>query len=90
VAAEELKYRIQSLCPEVSRKAVDDFFNRMDEDYFATFSPDEIATHIRMSQALDSRHRVQVRVTPEPHRPGELDIIIVGFDYLSEFSIFAA
>jgi glutamate-ammonia-ligase adenylyltransferase len=60
----------------------------MDEDYFATFSPDEIATHIRMSQALDSRHRVQVRVTPQPHRPGELDIIIVGFDYLSEFSIF--
>ncbi len=58
----------------------------MDEDYFATFSPEEISTHIKMSCALDTKHPVQSRITPR--RDGEFDIIIVGFDYLAEFSIF--
>ncbi len=62
----------------------------MDGDYFATFSPEDIATHIQMSCGLDMEHRIQVRVV---RRSGslpeaEFDIIIVGFDYLSEFSIF--
>jgi glutamate-ammonia-ligase adenylyltransferase len=88
VAAEDLKDRIKSLCPEVSSKVVADFFSRMDEDYFATFSPEEIATHIRMSVALDPRHRVQVRITPARDGIGHFDIVIVAFDYPSEFSIF--
>src|SRR2546429_8434937 len=60
----------------------------MDDDYFTTFSPEEIATHIRMSSGLGSKHRVQVRVRPRPSSSGAFDIVIVGFDYLSEFSIF--
>src|SRR5438552_9277177 len=63
----------------------------MDDDYFTTFSPEEIATHIRMSSGLGSKHRVQVRVSPRPATDtgaAAFDIIIVGFDYLSEFSIF--
>jgi [glutamine synthetase] adenylyltransferase / [glutamine synthetase]-adenylyl-L-tyrosine phosphorylase len=58
----------------------------MDEDYFETFSPEEISTHIRMSSKVDSRHRVRVGITSQ--RAGEFDIVIVGYDYLSEFSIF--
>jgi glutamate-ammonia-ligase adenylyltransferase len=83
----ELKRRIQGLCPEVDRELIDDFFARMDEDYFTTFSPEEIASHIRMSTGLDSKHRVQVRVTGSSST-AEFEIVIVGFDYLSEFSIF--
>src|SRR5438552_17416034 len=61
----------------------------MDEDYFTTFSPEEISTHIRMTSELDPKHGVRVRVTPGPSgRGGEFEIVIVGFDYLSEFSIF--
>src|SRR5262245_21556204 len=60
----------------------------MDEDYFTTFSPEEIASHIRMSTGLDSKHRVQVRVTARRSSTAEFEIVIVGFDYLSEFSIF--
>src|SRR5262249_30264373 len=59
----------------------------MDEDYFTTFSAEEIALHIRMSSRLDSKERVHVRVTPRPSSMGEFEIVIVGFDYLSEFSI---
>ena len=60
----------------------------MDDDYFTTFSPEEIATHIRMSAGLGSKDRVGVRVRRRASSPDAFDIIIVGFDYLSEFSIF--
>ncbi|MGH9844301.1 MAG: hypothetical protein ACREEM_36725, partial [Blastocatellia bacterium] len=86
VISAESKQAIETLCPEVGQEIIQDFFARMDEDYFATFSPEEISTHIKMSCALDPERPVQCRVTPR--REGELDIIIVGFDYTAEFSIF--
>jgi UTP:GlnB (protein PII) uridylyltransferase len=85
----ESKQLIESFCADVDKQVVGDFFARMDVDYFATFSPEEVSTHIRMASRLDSKHRVHVRVTPRgPAISGEFDIVIVGFDYLSEFSIF--
>jgi [glutamine synthetase] adenylyltransferase / [glutamine synthetase]-adenylyl-L-tyrosine phosphorylase len=86
VISAESKQAIESLCPEVSEEIIQDFFARMDEDYFATFSPEEISTHIRMSCALDPEHPAQCRITQRDE--DEFDIIIVGLDYLSEFSIF--
>ncbi|HEY8460967.1 MAG TPA: hypothetical protein VIM99_11335 [Blastocatellia bacterium] len=82
----ESKQAIESLCPEVGKEAVDDFFARMDEDYFATFSPEEISTHIRMSCELDAERPAQCLITPRGS--DEFDVVIVGYDYLSEFSIF--
>ena len=82
----ESKQAIESLCPEVGKEVIQDFFARMDEDYFATFSPEEISTHIKMSCALARERPAQCLVTPRG--PGEFDIVIVGYDYLSEFSIF--
>ena len=86
--SEESKQTIQSLCSDVGKDVIEDFFARMDDDYFTTFSPEDIATHIRMASGLGSKQRVQVRVTPRQSSGGTFDIIIVGFDYLSEFSIF--
>ena len=83
---QESKQTIESLCPEISKEIVQDFFARMDEDYFATFSPEEISTHIGMSCGLGPENPVQCRITPRGE--DEFDIIIVGYDYLSEFSIF--
>jgi len=89
VITAESKQTIESLCAGIDKDAVQDFLVRMDEDYFTTFSPEEISTHIRMTSELDPKHRVRVRVTPGPsRRDGEFEIVIVGFDYLSEFSIF--
>jgi glutamate-ammonia-ligase adenylyltransferase len=91
VINEESKQSIQMLCSDVGTDIIQDFFVRMDDDYFTTFSPEEIATHIRMSSGLGAKLRVQVRVSPRPARSpgaGTFDIIIVGFDYLSEFSVF--
>src|SRR5262249_20798546 len=78
---------IEALCTGVDNGVLQDFFTRMDEDYFSAFSPEEIASHIRMSCDVESRHPLRVRVTPRPAGDGEFDVIIVGFDYLSEFSI---
>src|SRR5262245_50188780 len=85
----ESRRAIESLCPAVSPEVIQDFLSRMDDDYFLTFSPEEISSHIRMSCNLDSAHPVQLRVSPRESGSGnEFDIVIVGFDYLSEFSIF--
>ncbi len=87
--SEESKQAIAALCPEVDRRVMQDFFARMDEEYFATFSPEEISTHIRMSCGLVREHPVQLRVTTRPSGAGrEFDIVIVGLDFLSECSIF--
>ena len=83
---EELKQSIASLAPELSRELLDTFFARMDEEYFLTFSPQEIATHLRLASALSSDSPIQVRITPQ--QSGELEIVIVGFDYLGQFSMF--
>ncbi len=81
----ELKETIETLCPEVDREIIRDFFARMDEDYFSNFSQEEICTHLSMSSALNPGHPVECKV--KPRGEGEFDIVIVGLDYMSEFSI---
>src|SRR5438128_7303971 len=58
----------------------------MEEDYFRTFTPAAIATHLRMASALSTDAPVQVRITPQEHN--EFEIVIVGFDYFGQFSMF--
>jgi glutamate-ammonia-ligase adenylyltransferase len=82
----ESKPIIESLCPGVDKQFIQDFLDRMDDDYFARFSPNEISNHIQMSVGLEPKQPVEVRVTRR--HGGEFDISIVGFDYRSEFSIF--
>jgi len=88
VTGTELKKAIEALCPEVDREVIQDFFARMDEDYFTTFSPEEISKHIALSTKLDADHRIRVRITPHANAAREFSIVIVGFDYLAEFSVF--
>ncbi|MBO0800371.1 MAG: hypothetical protein J2P31_16240, partial [Blastocatellia bacterium] len=81
----ELKSTVETLCPDIEGGFIAEFFARMDEDYFAAFSAEEIARHVKMSHSLDTSHTVRCRFVPRDG--GEFDIIIVGFDYLSEFSL---
>src|SRR5262245_42817533 len=84
----ESKNTIEALCSGVHKEVIEDFFARMDDDYFSTFSPQEIASHIRMSSELSPKRPVQVRVARRDTPSDQFDVIIVGFDYLSEFSVF--
>jgi len=69
----------------VRSRFVDDFLERMDDDYFETFTPEEIAEHLHMSSAIDPEHQTTVKIEALPH--GEFKIVIVGYDYASGFSI---
>ncbi len=73
------------LCPEVRSEFIEDFFARMDADYFETFSPDQISTHLQMSSKVDRDNRVVVHIAAQ--NEGEFDIVIVGYDYPSGLSI---
>src|SRR5262245_20774718 len=84
----ESKKTVEALCTGIDREVVHDFFARMDEDYFTTFPPEEVSKHIALSCRLDSDHRIRVRITPDASASGEFSIVIVGFDYLAEFSMF--
>jgi [glutamine synthetase] adenylyltransferase / [glutamine synthetase]-adenylyl-L-tyrosine phosphorylase len=86
VSYEELKQSIASALPELSRELLETFFARMEEEYFLTFSAPEIATHLRLASALSADAPIQVRIVSQNN--GEFEIVIVGFDYLGQFSMF--
>lgn len=81
----ELKRAIETLCPDLHPETIEDFFCRMDQDYFSLYTPFEISTHIRLSCTLDPEHPVKLMIIPR--EKGRFDIIIIAFDYFSEFSI---
>jgi len=82
----ELKQKIQSLCPEATQDCLNEFFARMDSDYFVTFAPEAIANHVQLSSSLNEERLVRLQITPTGN--SEFEIVIVGFDYLAQFSIF--
>jgi glutamate-ammonia-ligase adenylyltransferase len=86
VKSENDRKVIEDLCAGVGRKLIEEFFARMDEGYFASFPPEKIASHIQMSAGLSPRNPIQIQVIPATGN--EFEITVVGFDYLSEFSIF--
>ncbi|MBI5673992.1 MAG: hypothetical protein HZC50_12320, partial [Nitrospirae bacterium] len=43
---------VRPLCPDVAPEILDDFFNRMDPEYFRRFEPPAIAAHIRSTAQL--------------------------------------
>jgi glutamate-ammonia-ligase adenylyltransferase len=88
VTSEKNKETIQKLCAGLDRRLVEEFFARMDEDYFASFAPEKIAEHIQMAAGLGPKNPIQIQVAPQSGAGNEFEITVVGFDYLSEFSIF--
>lgn len=78
--------KIVALFPtEPDRQAVQDFISGMDRDYFSVYTPREIRTHIQLSRGLNAEHPVRVKITPRGK--DRFNIVIVAFDFFSEFSI---
>ena len=88
MAREQDKETIQNLCAGVDVKVINDFFARMDEDYFTNFPPEKVAGHMQMAARLNVRQPIQIQVVPEVGASSDFEVTVVGFDYLSEFSIF--
>ena len=80
-----LRIEVARLCPRVAPEVLDDFFDQLDEDYFALFSAAQIADHVRLVPVIDDKHPLQVRVTPRDD--ASADILLVGYDLVGEFAL---
>jgi glutamate-ammonia-ligase adenylyltransferase len=76
---------VAAACPEVDPAAVRDFLSRMDPEYFALFTADEVARHVRLSTTLDEEHPARVEVVGRGDR--RYDVVVVGLDYFGGLSI---
>ena len=85
MTTDKSKQTLRLLCAGLRNEFVEDFLSRMDEDYFETFTPDQIAAHVELSSRVDTDHKVVVRIASTGE--GDFEIIIVGYDYPSGFSI---
>jgi glutamate-ammonia-ligase adenylyltransferase len=85
MARSDLLKKMLKLAPDLDPKTVEDFFSRMDRDYLSLYPPKEIAAHLRLLASLDSEHPVRLKIVLRGLR--RFEIIVVAFDYFSEFSI---
>ena len=83
--ADDLLHTITSLCPDVDQEIVTDFLRRMDPDYLSTFDPSQIAQHVGLAARLDPDHPSHLAITER--KDGSFDLIVVAYDYFSEFAI---
>jgi glutamate-ammonia-ligase adenylyltransferase len=85
VTSDKSKQTVRSLCAGIRKQFVEDFLSRMDEDYFETFSAEEIAVHIELSSQVDTQRRVVIRILSTQEE--DFEITIAGYDYPSGLSI---
>lgn len=81
----ELQQGVSQHCPAISSELLDDFFAQLDRHYFASFSLEEIATHVALLADVDPEHPVRVRIRPLD--TGQIEIVIVAYDLFGEFSL---
>lgn len=76
--------RVRPLCPNVGEDILQDFFSRMDPEYFQRFDPPIIASHIRLAAQLNADHPCMM--TFSESQDTRFEITIVAYDYFSEFA----
>jgi len=72
-------------CPDLGEDTIRDFVKRMDPDYFAGRSLPDVAAHLRLASRLGPDHLSETEVTD--CGDGRYDIVVVAYDYFSEFAI---
>jgi glutamate-ammonia-ligase adenylyltransferase len=75
---------VRPLCPDLPSDVLEDFFARMDEEYFRRFEPPTIAEHVRLTAQLTSEHPCEIAFAEQPDK--RFEITIVAYDYFSEFA----
>jgi [glutamine synthetase] adenylyltransferase / [glutamine synthetase]-adenylyl-L-tyrosine phosphorylase len=82
---EQLLPIVRPLTPAVDEEIIRDFLSRMDEEYLTEFTPIQIAGHVTLAARLDPDHPSEAACARRPD--GSLDLVIVAYDYFSEFAI---
>jgi glutamate-ammonia-ligase adenylyltransferase len=82
---EDLRRAVGELCPGLAVAAIDEYFARMDDAYFAEFDAPSIATHLTL--AVEIEPAVPVRLRIEPRQGRRCVITVVGYDHFGEFAV---
>ena len=82
---QSLRTEVARRCPQVAPDVLDDFFEQLDDDYFALFTAAQIAAHVQLVAAIDDQHPLHVRVVPRSAVSAE--ILLVGYDLLGAFAL---
>ncbi|WP_447983266.1 [protein-PII] uridylyltransferase family protein [Nitrospira sp. Nam74] len=85
MTSESLLPLVQPFCADVDEEIIRDFLSRMDDEYLAEFTPAHIAAHVKLAARLDPDHPSQAACTRRAD--GSVDLIIVAYDYFSEFAV---
>jgi len=75
---------LKPLCEGMDEEVLRDFVTRMDPEYFRRFDLKDVAKHIALAARLDPDAPCQVLI--EPTSDGLLDLVIIAYDYFSEFA----
>ncbi len=84
MTTEERLNALRPLCPDVAEDILRDFVSRMDADYFARLSPNDVAQHIQLAARLDPDHPCQIHIQPKDGP--SFEVVVVAYDYFSEFA----
>lgn len=76
---------VRPLCPDIPSDVLQDFFTRMDQEYFRRFEPPTIAEHVRLTAQLTPEHPSRIAVAEQQDK--RFEITIVAYDYFSEFAM---
>ena len=82
--AEDQLHSITQLCMDVPPDILQDFFSRMDQEYFDRVDPAAIARHIHFAAQLTPDHLCELSITER--QDGQFDLAIVAYDYFAEFA----
>ena len=75
---------VRPLCPDLPSDVLQDFFARMDQEYFRRFEPPAIAEHVRLTAQLTPEHPCEIAFAERQDK--RVEITIVAYDYFSEFA----
>jgi glutamate-ammonia-ligase adenylyltransferase len=75
---------VRPLCPDIPSDVLQDFFARMDQEYFRRFEPQTIAEHVRLTAQLTPERPCEIAFSEQQNK--RFEITIVAYDYFSEFA----
>lgn len=75
---------VRPLCPDVAPEILQDFFSRMDPEYFRRFEPPTIAAHVRATAQLTPERPCEIAFVEQQDK--RFEVTIVAYDYFSEFA----
>jgi len=75
---------LRKVLPDVEPNVIQDFLDRMDQDYFSHFPITTVAKHIQLINVLTPEQPCICAVQPEK-RTSQFQLTLVAYDYFAEF-----